>query len=687
MSEHTNSNAALSLLNIPHFRGLLKKARHGHYSFKIAMTDIIDNVILKANRIDVNVLFHQGKLFKIIISDDYLNGFENINETGPANPMNWTHRRAGQTSDEETSEYGVGLKEASCFLAAIMRIYTRAVKNGRVSYHEVECNFDLMAEVEDAIDSYKTDIKSITQSVYEQVPHPFETGSSIILEGVRLFENMQFSNEQECIELLKIAVAEAYSDIIASRSELVIKVNGERILPEHDHFRAVLQHPVCAERLVSTTVITTLQEIDGGKKVIKTMAKVCFGNEIWYYNFNEVQTTKAGKESVSLRESKSEAVKKQCNDMISDSDNRKIDIRSTSTYGTNLEKTHIFKGAVRYKRKGRNYGDIQMVNLKGAMSNDGYLNHVYHETEWESKELNPFLGICSNKQIDPTRKNQLTLAICKLLGKINNLLNSRKLSGDNDSDNASVSTAASSVSDVTMNSAASSRRRTKKPTPVITSPISRGGATTSIAAAEPTTTVQPDNATIVSADETANNAEPDATLQEQPLSGSNNIVAEEPPRQPNIQEMIYARLNETIAEIEHTLAEQLQLPAPPVTNTPEEVPEVNPPTATVPIQPLRQTNPVYTRITNQDRTYLSKRDAEIQLENLSTFAHQNPHIHIEEDMMELITEIARQSGGILFLIDTVKNMMTRGKPENAHVVGGSTLAKIHAKYISDDDIV
>ena len=32
-------------------------------------------------------------------------------------------------------------------------------------------------------------------------------------------------------------------------------------------------------------------------------------------------------------------------------------------------------------------------------------------------------------------------------------------------------------------------------------------------------------------------------------------------------------------------------------------------------------------------------------------------------------------------------MMTRGKPENAHVVGGSTLAKIHAKYISDDDIV
>lgn len=687
MSEHTNSNAVLSLLNIPHFRGIWKRVLDGHYSFKTAMTDIIDNVILKANRIDVNVLFHQGKLFKINISDDYENGFENIKETGTANPMNWTHCRAGQTSDEETSEYGTGLKEASCFLAHILRIYTRAVKEEEVSYHEVEWKFDEMAGRETPEASFMVDISQVEQATYKEF-HPFETGSTIELDGIRC-EDAEFIDLQQCIDELKVIIADAYSDIIANRPGLAIHVNGMRILPEHDHFRAVLQHPTCRERLIQTTVAAKLEVINGVSKVVKTMAKVVIpGNDTIYYDFNEGKTASAKptKESVSISEITTGVGKQMCECMIADENNRIVSIESSTTHGTNLEKTHIFKGAVRHKRKGRNYGDIQIVNLKGSVSNDGYLNHVYHELNWDSKELNPPLGICSNKQINSERKGMLRLSICKLLGKINNRLTSqkpkkpRKSSGDNDSDNASVSTTASSVSDITMNSATSSRRRT-----VIPSPIQRGSATTSIAAAEPTTTVQPDNATIVSADETANNAEPDATLQEQPLSGSNNIVAEEPPRQPNIQEMIYARLNETIAEVEHTLAEQL--PAPPVTNTPEEVPEVNPQTATVPIQPLRQTNPVYTRITNQDRTYLSKRDAEIQLENLSTFAHQNPHIHIEDDMMELITEIARQSGGILFLIDTVKNMMTRGKPENAHVVGGSTLAKIHAKYISDDDIV
>jgi len=670
------ANPHVNLLNLPHFRGLVKKVRHGHYSFKTAITDIIDNVVLKANRIDITVQFREGKLYRIIISDDYANGFENIKETGTANPMNWTHSREGQASDSETSEYGTGLKEASCYLATIMRIFTQAVKDAEVSFHKVECNFDEMVKREVPVASFMVDITEIGEATYQE-QHPFETGSTIVLDGIRA-EDTEFANEHQCIDALKVIIAEAYSDIIASRPELAIRVNEVHVLPEHDHFREVLHDDGCLLRRIHTFVAVELGMINGVPKVVKTMAKVMISaHEQIYYDFTETdKTAKSTKESVSIREITTEIGKQQCERMIADNNIRKANIVSCSTNGTRLEETHLFKGAVRHKRNGRNYGDVQLVNLIGAMSNDGYLNHVYHEIAWKSKELNPHLGICSNKQINTEKKGMLRLSICKLLGKLNARLKSkqkksRRSSGDNDSDDSSVSSVASTVSDITMASAASSNRRRRTQATAITEPIRRVTTTaTSVAAAPVAPAAQPP----------APEPEPEVAV--------NNVIAEEP-RPPGIIDLIMARLDDSIAAAENTLAEQVLLPpAPPAVPEPEAHAAPAPaPEAHAAAAAPGQLHPIYTRITNQDRTYLTCKDAKIALENISIYASEHPNSpEVEEDLMKVITAIANQRGKHRCLIDIIKHIMVRGVTDDAHVVGGSRLAEIHGKYITDEDL-
>ena len=55
------------------------------------------------------------KIYGIKISDSYEKGFENIKEEGEKNPFNMAHVKDSHNNDEETSEFGMGLKLASIF--------------------------------------------------------------------------------------------------------------------------------------------------------------------------------------------------------------------------------------------------------------------------------------------------------------------------------------------------------------------------------------------------------------------------------------------------------------------------------------------------------------------------------------------------------------------------------------------
>jgi hypothetical protein len=736
MSENKNNYS-----NIPHFRGLKKKAQHGHYSPKSAITDIMDNVVGKATRIELSIQYKEGKLSNFIISDDYVNGFENINETGTANPMNWTHFREGQKDDNETSEFGTGLKEAACFMASSMHIFTRAVKNEIMSYHHVICPFNDMAKREDPLDSFRFDNNIIDYAKYRCM-HPFETGSTIILEDIRQFENMQFSGEQELIESVKTAIAEAYSKIIAKNNDLKICVNGEPILPQHDKYYSILQHPICKERLITTTIGVSIQKTsDGDIKVEKIIAKIyCYGETKYYYCNEDESNTK---ESVSIREINTQKDIKKCENMFADINTKIIIINSTSTYKTDMEKTHLFKAAIRHIRNGRNLGDIQLLNLKGSISNDGYFNHVYHEMLWDSKDLNPLLGVCSNKQIDPTRKNPLMLAICNIFSKkLNGRLDKRKFYSDNDSDTESVSTSISTISNITMNSTTSKRRgrppATSRSKSNHTEPIRNTQSTTASTIVQPSdvivtaidnnlsvhesTIVQPSDVIVTAIDNNLSvhestivqpsdvivtaidnhlseyvNTVENIILEHDVSTGDDSDEIQEEDVEEvntnslynNIQDSLDTQLNNSIAEIDRLLADQLSAfqNTQPNDDLNSEVERPTIDTLNTHTNQLRRTNVVYTRIINQDRTYLTRRDAELQLENLSTFAGANSHINISEDLIEIISTIANHRGKYLFLIDLLKTIMTRPVPtEDAHVIGGSKLAEIHAKYINEDDL-
>jgi hypothetical protein len=650
--------------NIPHFRKQLKQARNGHYDFKTALKDLIDNVILKAMHIRIVAKFSDdGKLCATTILDDYVNGFENIDEKGAANPMNWGHTREGQNDDSETSEYGTGMKQAACFIANCMKVITRAVKNGRVSFRNVECNFDEMAARPDELDSYRTDIQELDPIEYASI-HPFETGSTIQLSEIRLEEDMQFSNGEECVALIQQSIAEAYSDIMFNRMQhepFTIEVNGQPVLPENDKFRAVLLDPICQSRLITTTIIFP---IAGQTEIIAKCVSANDG-EVKYYKLKQSANKK---EKVSIRADTRHATKLEF-EHLEQTVSTKMTIKSTSTYGSVLEDTHQFKGSLRVKRGGRNYGDIELVNLLGTNSNDGYLNHVFHQLDYTSKELNRFIGICSNKQINSKKENILMMAIRKLIQKLNTALHKKKFSGEHmndDSDTASVSTMATAVSNLTV-STASSRRRGRP---------ARNVAPVAVRAILPQPEVPP--------------------IQREPiLPNSFELRSPEFSQSPTaLREEIFA-VNGIVLQNDYEIPiVEEEVPYVPVAEA-DTIPAIHAePIHQDPIlddiapggPTIQQTVVQYGRITNQDRTYLTKHDAKTQLDNLSIYANEHPQISIEEDLMEVIAFISRQRGRHLFIIELLQNYMIRpATDDNAHVVGGAKLAEIHAKYIHIDE--
>ena len=136
---------------IPHFKGIVKQARASGYTFNKAINDIIDNVIFKTDRLIMNLQFDSetNNLYSIEFTDNYEPGFENIYEQGERNPFNMYHVKGGHSNDEETSEFGMGLKWASIFLGTELIIYTRTSKGQfiEIVFNFVEIGLDKLQEM------------------------------------------------------------------------------------------------------------------------------------------------------------------------------------------------------------------------------------------------------------------------------------------------------------------------------------------------------------------------------------------------------------------------------------------------------------------------------------------------------------------------------------------------------------
>ena len=151
-----------SEVGAPHFRTEARKYRNANYTFEKVINEAIDNIIKKATEIHVKTTIDgDGRLQEVKISDNYVNGFENINQKGVANPFNMGHKRPGHDANDELSEFGVGMKSGALSAANELSVVTKA----KGSYYHVVMPFLKMEEEEDVNASYNPKIKEIVDDV------------------------------------------------------------------------------------------------------------------------------------------------------------------------------------------------------------------------------------------------------------------------------------------------------------------------------------------------------------------------------------------------------------------------------------------------------------------------------------------------------------------------------------------
>jgi hypothetical protein len=87
----------------------------------------------------------------------------------------------------------------------------------------------------------------------------------------------------------------------------------------------------------------------------------------------------------------------------------------------------------------------------------------------------------------------------------------------------------------------------------------------------------------------------------------------------------------------------------------------------------------------RENRYVKAPDARIMVDGLSEFAHNTPRIRITDDLLEIISYIASERGGHLYLLEILRNEYRRCD-DNQNVMGGAKLAEVYAKYINEDDL-
>ena len=174
---------------LPHFKGLVKSIRGDKNELECGLCDLIDNVdgIISKNMLSnigcwVEILYDENnKIHKITITDNLPDGFNGLDNEGTDNPLNMTHIREGHGDDNESSEFGTGMKKALIYIGNSCEIYTRSIENGTDTCWYIKMDFVEMSQRVNSDDSYEmTIIEKISYEKYRHY-HNKEFGSTIII--------------------------------------------------------------------------------------------------------------------------------------------------------------------------------------------------------------------------------------------------------------------------------------------------------------------------------------------------------------------------------------------------------------------------------------------------------------------------------------------------------------------------
>ena len=201
---------------VPSFKGLYGQHTHAEYNLDKALKEIVDNVIEKCDKINIDLILRGNKLSSIKVSDNYVYGFRYLNEKGSKNPLNLAHMRDGHSDDNETSQFGIGLKAGSMSTAHKMTIITKTEEDG---YFKVVSDYQEMCDQ----DTFNSKRFIITKEEYIHL-HGFECGTSILLEDIKS-SICSKKDEQTLKDEIMYHLSDTYNGFIKNKSEL--RVNGD----------------------------------------------------------------------------------------------------------------------------------------------------------------------------------------------------------------------------------------------------------------------------------------------------------------------------------------------------------------------------------------------------------------------------------------------------------------------------
>jgi hypothetical protein len=384
-----------------HFKSVVKDIRAENNTFESALTDIIDNTYgiskslgLTNALCNIKITYSDGNPYKITISDNIPHGFINILESGINNPLNMGHIRLGHDDDNESSEFGTGMKKALIFLSQMAVIYTRSVReNGATTNVKVTFEVPMMCEKISPEDSYEpSGFEIISEETYKN-NHIYDTGSSIILSNLKVSdftynkENGRRLSQEEFEDTLNKKLGETYSELI-SNNIITIILNDNIVKPQ-------------------INLITDVHIPVSNKIIYEFYNKLNHNNEC--IDIYRIGNTPTGRQDIKRYDSNESKFKKESADEFLSYKNTgsvyKLILTSLTTKNTPHQ--NIVPGDITdIVRDGRCFGQTKITKQE----KDGYSNHIYNRIYYVSKKLNSLVGVGSNKRVD-IKSNILMTAI------------------------------------------------------------------------------------------------------------------------------------------------------------------------------------------------------------------------------------------------------------------------------------
>lgn len=387
-------------IGVAHFKSRVKEILAENNTLTSSVCDIVDNIygIAQVSATPANcsivVDYYENQLYKITISDDIEHGFRAILSEGIDNPINMGHIRNGHENDNESSEFGIGLKKSIIFLARLAEIYTRSVDvNENVHFVKVTIDIPAMSNCVDAADSYEPNIEIITEDYFlQQSRHPYKTGSTIILSNLR---SQDISHDKDSAKSVSIqdynkslhqSLSKIYSDVI-KKNIIEINLNGTRIDAIPD-----IEDKIPSKNIVKYILYC---EINDRKEPINIYREDVSSNSKSSIKKYHADSSSFKQNDLSADEFKIFSLRKSV---------QTIGLTSYSTKNTPFEHTVQSNNTTEIIRDGRFYDQVKITKQE----KDGYSNHITNKIEYKTKKLNLIIGVGSNKRV--TIKNNILMS-------------------------------------------------------------------------------------------------------------------------------------------------------------------------------------------------------------------------------------------------------------------------------------